>query len=76
VVSSRSPSATLRIPPRRSRVLERSSDRTVWRCVAGHNDWIGTRIIFALKPPDDGGTALLFTHEGWQQEKEFMNGLD
>ena len=32
-----------------------------------------TRITYALKPRDDGGTTLLFSHEGWQQENEFMN---
>jgi uncharacterized protein YndB with AHSA1/START domain len=55
-------------------VLERNADRVVWRCVAGPNDWIDTRIVYALKPRADGGTTLLFSHEGWQQENEFMNG--
>jgi uncharacterized protein YndB with AHSA1/START domain len=55
-------------------VLERAPERVVWRCVEGPQDWLDTRITFALKPRDDGGTTLLFTHEGWQEENEFMNG--
>jgi uncharacterized protein YndB with AHSA1/START domain len=55
-------------------MVERSPEQVVWRCVAGPNDWIDTRITFALKPRADGGTTLLFSHEGWQQENEFMNG--
>ena len=55
-------------------VLERSPEQIVWRCVEGPRDWIDTRITFAPKPRPDGGTTLLFSHEGWQQENEFMNG--
>ncbi|HEY7830403.1 MAG TPA: SRPBCC domain-containing protein [Solirubrobacteraceae bacterium] len=55
-------------------VLERSPEQIVWRCIDGPRDWIDTRITYALKPRDDGGTTLLFSHEDWQQENEFMNG--
>ena len=55
-------------------VVERSPDQLVWRCVAGPGDWIDTRITFALKARSDGGTTLLFSHEDWRQENEFMNG--
>jgi uncharacterized protein YndB with AHSA1/START domain len=55
-------------------VLERSPEQIIWRCVAGPQDWIDTRITYTLKPRDDGGTTLLFIHEGWLQENEFMNG--
>jgi uncharacterized protein YndB with AHSA1/START domain len=55
-------------------VVERSPEQIVWRCVDGPRDWIDTRIAFALKPRADGGTTLLFSHQGWQQENEFMNG--
>ena len=54
-------------------VVRRSPDRIVWRCVGGPDDWIDTHIIYALRPRDDGGTTLLFRHEGWRQENEFMN---
>jgi hypothetical protein len=40
----------------------------------GPDDWIDTRINYALNPRDDGGTTLLFSHEGWQQQNEFMHG--
>jgi len=55
-------------------VVERSHEQIVWRCVDGPRDWIETRITYALRPRDDGGTTLLFSHQGWQQENEFMNG--
>lgn len=55
-------------------VVERSPGQIVWRCVNGPHDWIDTRIAFAMKPRGDAGTTLLFSHEGWQQENEFMNG--
>lgn len=55
-------------------ILERTSTRIVWRCVGGPKDWLDTRITFALAPRDDGGTTLLFSHEGWQSENEFMHG--
>jgi uncharacterized protein YndB with AHSA1/START domain len=54
-------------------VVERNPEKVVWRCVVGPSDWIDTRITYAVKPRDDGGTTLLFSHEGWQQENEFMN---
>ena len=55
-------------------VVECSPEQIVWRCVDGPHDWVDTRITYALRPRDDGGTTLLFSHEGWQQENEFMNG--
>ncbi len=55
-------------------VVERSPGQIVWRCVNGPYDWIDTRIAFALKPRGEAGTTLLFSHEGWQHENEFMNG--
>ena len=55
-------------------VLERGPEQVVWRCAEGPHDWIDTRISFVLKPRADGGTTLLFSHQGWAEEKEFMNG--
>lgn len=55
-------------------VLERGLEQIVWRCVDGPRDWIDTRITFALEPTANGGTTLLFSHEGWRQENDFMNG--
>lgn len=55
-------------------VLEREPRRVVWRCVEGPDEWLQTRVTFALEPRDDGGTTLLFRHEGWQRETELMNG--
>jgi uncharacterized protein YndB with AHSA1/START domain len=55
-------------------VVERTPKQIAWRCVDGPHDWIDTRIVFGFTPRADGGTTLLFSHEGWQQENEFMNG--
>jgi uncharacterized protein YndB with AHSA1/START domain len=55
-------------------VLDRSLEQVVWRCITGPSDWIDTRITYALKAREDGGTTLLFSHAGWKQENEFMNG--
>ena len=55
-------------------VVESNPGQIVWRCVNGPQDWIDTRIRFVLKPREDAGTTLLFSHEGWKQENEFMNG--
>ena len=35
----------------------RSPKRVVWRCIDGPQDWIDTRITYALIPRDDGGTT-------------------
>jgi uncharacterized protein YndB with AHSA1/START domain len=55
-------------------VVERNAQRVGWLCVEGPSDWLDTRITFALNPRDDGGTTLLFSHEGWRKESEFMSG--
>ncbi|HLH65195.1 MAG TPA: SRPBCC domain-containing protein [Solirubrobacteraceae bacterium] len=55
-------------------IAERDPSRVVWRCVQGPGDWIGTQITYRLQARDDGGVTLLFSHEGWRQESEFMAG--
>jgi uncharacterized protein YndB with AHSA1/START domain len=55
-------------------VLESDAQRVGWLCVEGPSDWLDTRITFVLNPRDDGGTTLLFSHEGWEKESEFMSG--
>lgn len=55
-------------------VLERQHDRVVWRCVAGPDSWLDTRVTYALSPREDGGTTMLFSHAGWREESEFMHG--
>ncbi len=55
-------------------MVELTDERVVWRCVEGPSDWLETRIVYALTPRADGGTTLLFSHEGWAKESEFMSG--
>ena len=54
-------------------VLSDTPEEVVWRCVEGPEDWLQTRITFALKPAGDG-TTLLFEHAGWREPNEFMGG--
>jgi uncharacterized protein YndB with AHSA1/START domain len=55
-------------------VIEQKPDEIVWRCIDGPAEWRDTRIRFDLRPSPTDGTTLLFGHEGWQQESEFMHG--
>jgi uncharacterized protein YndB with AHSA1/START domain len=55
-------------------VIERGPRQVLWRCAYGPGDWVDTRLSFAVKPRADGGTTLLFSHEGWKEEDEFMSG--
>lgn len=55
------------------KVLEtRPAEAVVWEVVDGPEEWIGTRIRFDLKQ-EDGFTIVLFRHEGWREEVEFMS---
>src|SRR5262245_8409 len=36
--------------------------RVVWQVIDGPEDWIGTKVIWDLKPEDDD-TVILFKHE-------------
>jgi uncharacterized protein YndB with AHSA1/START domain len=47
------------------------AQRVSWDCVAGAEEWIGTRLTFDLKPTG-ADTAVLFTHAGWREPVEFM----
>ncbi len=42
-----------------------------WSCVGGADEWIGTRLSFALTPKDDE-TVVLFTHADWRDPSDFM----
>jgi uncharacterized protein YndB with AHSA1/START domain len=55
-------------------VLTDAPDHVVWLVTDGPGDWIGTRIIFNIRPSGHRGTTVLFTHAGWQQASEFMSG--
>jgi hypothetical protein len=63
-----------RRPAAEFEVVEQTADQIVWRCVDGPQEWRETRIRFQPRPSSAGGTTLLFSHEGWRQESEFMYG--
>src|SRR5688572_12869259 len=41
-----------------------------WNCLAGPPEWIGTDIRFDIQSDDDGGTSVLFAHDGWKTTEE------
>jgi uncharacterized protein YndB with AHSA1/START domain len=46
--------------------------RVVWQVVDGPDVWIGTKVSFELKP-DGEYTIVLFKHQGWKEQSEFMH---
>jgi uncharacterized protein YndB with AHSA1/START domain len=55
-------------------VVRSDAEAIVWRCLGGPGEWVGTRVSFVLQSRPDGGTTLLFRHEDWRDETEFMGG--
>jgi uncharacterized protein YndB with AHSA1/START domain len=55
------------------KVLEtRPAELVRWEVVDGPEEWIGTHVRFDLKQ-EDGYTIVLFRHEGWKEQVEFMH---
>ena len=55
------------------KVLDVQPGRLVlWEVVDGPEEWIGTQVRFDIKRDDDW-TIILFRHEGWREQVEFMN---
>lgn len=54
-------------------IVRDTPGRIEWRCVEGPSDWVDTHVTYTFAPRDDGGTTLLFSHTGWEQENEFMH---
>ncbi|YBV94593.1 SRPBCC domain-containing protein (plasmid) [Phyllobacteriaceae bacterium JZ32] len=46
--------------------------RVVWEVVDGPKEWIGTKVIWDLKPFGEG-TTILFKQQGWREPVEFMH---
>jgi len=55
------------------KVLELQPDTRVrWEVVSGPEEWVGTTVTFNLKQEGEW-TIVLFAHEGWREQVEFMN---
>ncbi|MFF8532312.1 SRPBCC domain-containing protein [Streptomyces sp. SAS_267] len=55
------------------KVLELQPDARVrWEVVSGPEEWVGTTVTFDLKQEGEW-TIILFAHEGWREQVEFMN---
>jgi hypothetical protein len=46
--------------------------RLLWQVVDGPADWIGSKVGFELKQEGEQ-TTVLFKHEGWKEQSEFMH---
>jgi uncharacterized protein YndB with AHSA1/START domain len=46
--------------------------RVAWQVVDGPQDWIGSNVSFELKQEGEQATVL-FKHEGWKEQSEFMH---
>ena len=54
-------------------VLELTPPKRVrWKCVAGPEQWVDTRVYFDIIQ-EEGETILLFKHCGWRDETEYMH---
>lgn len=55
------------------KVLEAKPGKyTAWQVVDGPQDWLGHKVSFELKQEGEQAT-LLFKHEGWKEQSEFMH---
>ena len=55
------------------KVVELEPGRLVrWEVVDGPPEWIGTHVRWDLRQDGDY-TIVLFTHEGWREQVEFMH---
>jgi uncharacterized protein YndB with AHSA1/START domain len=55
------------------KVLELQPGRRVlWQVVGGPEEWLGTKVSFALRRDGDF-TVVLFEHQGWKEPVEFMH---
>ncbi|MGD2068166.1 MAG: SRPBCC domain-containing protein [Gemmatimonadota bacterium] len=46
------------------------NERVRWTCLGDFDEWKGTRLEFALSPATDG-TAIHFSHRGWDSIEGF-----
>jgi uncharacterized protein YndB with AHSA1/START domain len=46
--------------------------RVTWEVVDGPSEWIGTKVIWDLRP-EGSGTTIIFKQQGWKEPVEFMH---
>lgn len=51
------------------KVISSTSDKIVWECLAGPEEWVGTQVEFRLV--NEPETTLFFRHTGWAEESPF-----
>ena len=47
-----------------------ASKKVEWECVAGDEEWVGTRVVFDLERQGDQ-TLVRFVHGGWRKVTDF-----
>lgn len=51
----------------------KQNEWVLWECLAGPDDWIGTRLTFQLSE-NAGKTLVRFEHAGWKNANDFFAG--
>lgn len=41
-----------------------------WRCLSGPPEWVDTEVSFEIEGGEDGGSSVLFVHDGWGTTQE------
>jgi uncharacterized protein YndB with AHSA1/START domain len=55
----------------RMKIEELSTQKIVWSCVGGPDEWVGTRLTWVLSPKN-GATRINFRHANWSQPMAIM----
>lgn len=53
------------------KIVSVAPDEIRWECVDGHEEWIGTQIMFELRP-DGEQVKVCFTHSGFKKLTEYV----
>jgi uncharacterized protein YndB with AHSA1/START domain len=54
------------------KVLDAAPEHVLWEVIDGPEEWVGTTIGWDISTVGDY-TIVLFKHEGWREQVEFMN---
>ncbi|MEM7280027.1 MAG: SRPBCC domain-containing protein [Pseudomonadota bacterium] len=53
------------------KVISSTASLVEWECLAGPEEWLGTKIEFRIEKEPE--TTLFFRHTGWAEESPFMH---
>jgi len=55
----------------RMKIISIKPNKIEWECVDGHEEWIGTRVLFELCPSGKY-VKVCFSHSGWRELTEYV----